>query len=178
MSKKDLRRELLLLSREQLIDIIVDAYSARKEIKDYFDFFVDPDVNKLTEKYQKGIAKELSRSKWGRSKARISVINNLLKEFQHYSPGNEYVLDLYLFALQMLLYTEYQLTFTDTLYKGISRLILKTLDIADEIAESAKAIDTISNLISPETVGITRIAKRLVSNTVESYQSVKDLKNM
>ena len=177
MSKNDLRRELLPLTREQLIDIITDAYSARKEIKAYFDFFVNPDVDKLSEKYQRDIAKELSRSKWGRSKARISVINKLLKDFQGYNPGNEHVLALYYYAIQLLLLTEYQLTFTDTLYKGISKLILKALEMADEQGESSKAIEIFSRIIDPETVGYTRIGKRLVRETIESYRVENPLKS-
>ncbi len=176
MSKNDLRRELLPLSREQLIDIIIDAYSARKEIKAYFDFFVDPDVDKLSEKYQKDIAKELSRSKWGRSKARISVINKLLKDFQGYNPGEEHVLSLYFYAIQFLLLTEYQLTFTDTLYKGIAKLVLKALEMADQQGESSKAIEIFSRIIDPETVGYTRIGKRLIRETIESYRSDHPLK--
>lgn len=177
MSKNDLRRELLPLKREQLIDIILDAYSARKEIKSYFDFFVDPDVDKLAERYQKDIAKELSRSKWGRSKARISTINKLLKDFQSYNPGDEHVLSLYIYALEMLLLAEYQLTFTNTLYNGIRKLAAKILEMADSQGEGSRAIEKFSGIIDPDTVGYSRIGKRMIRETLESYEPAKQLKS-
>ncbi|MDE6831676.1 MAG: hypothetical protein K2J07_02940, partial [Muribaculaceae bacterium] len=84
---------------------------------------------------------------------------------------------LYYYAIQLLLLTEYQLTFTDTLYKGISKLILKALEMADEQGESSKAIEILSRIIDPETVGYTRIGKRLVRETIESYRVENPLKS-
>lgn len=76
MSKSALRKELDRMSREQLEQIILDAYDAKREIKDYFEFFLNPDVNKLLDKQLAIVAKELSRVKWGTSRARVSIILN------------------------------------------------------------------------------------------------------
>ena len=51
MSKLRLTKEIKQLERHQLEQMILDAYAARKEIKEYFDFFLNPDVDKLIEKY-------------------------------------------------------------------------------------------------------------------------------
>ena len=54
MSKLLLKKEIKDLTRNQLEQMILDAYDAKKEIKEYFDFYVNPDVEKLTEKIQSG----------------------------------------------------------------------------------------------------------------------------
>ena len=46
MSKLRLTKEIKQLERHQLEQMILDAYAARKGIKEYFDFFLNPDVDK------------------------------------------------------------------------------------------------------------------------------------
>ena len=43
MSKIKLKKELQNMSREQLLDIILNVYDARKEAREYFEFFLNPD---------------------------------------------------------------------------------------------------------------------------------------
>ena len=42
MGKAQLKKEIQALSREELEHLVLEAYEARKEIKQYFDFFLDP----------------------------------------------------------------------------------------------------------------------------------------
>ena len=49
MSKLQLKKEIQKLERHQLEQMVLDAYAARKETKEYFEFFLNPDVEKLTE---------------------------------------------------------------------------------------------------------------------------------
>ena len=48
MGKAQLKKEIQTLSREQLEHLVLEAYEARKEIKQYFDFFIDPDAVSYT----------------------------------------------------------------------------------------------------------------------------------
>lgn len=43
MSKAALRKELVKMSQEQLVTLILDLYSARPQAKEYFEFFLSPD---------------------------------------------------------------------------------------------------------------------------------------
>ena len=43
MSKIQLKKELQTMEAPQLREMILEAYSARKEIKEYFEFFLNPD---------------------------------------------------------------------------------------------------------------------------------------
>jgi len=51
MSKSRLRKELSLLTKEQLIDLTLDAYAARREVKEFYDFFLKPDAQALQDKF-------------------------------------------------------------------------------------------------------------------------------
>lgn len=50
MSKALLKKELAHLDRDQLVEVILNAYSSSKEAKDYFEFFLNPDAEALLEK--------------------------------------------------------------------------------------------------------------------------------
>ena len=94
MGKLQLKKEIQALPREQLELMILEAYESRKEIKQYFDYFINPDVNKLADKYQLEISKEFYRSKRGYTKARITNIRRIYKEFQGFHPGFDKELEL------------------------------------------------------------------------------------
>lgn len=99
MSKLQLKKELNGMSKEQLEELILDMYTARPDAKAYFEFFLNPDVQKLYDKYAGKIDAEFCRSKYRRSKARISKVKAAVKEFASFNPGSEYVVRLRLHAL-------------------------------------------------------------------------------
>lgn len=176
MSKLKLKQELALLSREQLIEVVLEAYAAKREIKEYFDFFANPDIDKLLEKFEKDIAKEFSRTKWGRSKARISRISTLLRDFEGYRPGAEHVVTLYLFTINFGLLTEYAVTFTETLYKGLAKMITKTLEYADAHGEITRVIEAFDKVLDENSPGFSRIARRMMRQTIDTYNSASTIK--
>ena len=100
MSKVQLKKELARLDKDQLTALILDAYSARKEIKAYLDFFVDPDVDALYDKYALSIHREMSRGKYSRSTARMSRVRADIKEFASFGVEPETVIDLMCYALR------------------------------------------------------------------------------
>lgn len=59
MSKAALRKELVKMSQEQLVTLILDLYSARPQAKEYFEFFLNPDEKELYDKYVKIVEKEV-----------------------------------------------------------------------------------------------------------------------
>lgn len=140
MSKSSLRKELATLSQAQLIDIITDAYCARPEFKEYFEFFLNPDVDKLFEKYEKIITKELNRTKWGQSKARVSVFKKLLKEFAGFNPGPEPVFNFKMRVLRRIGLTEKFVDLTPTQIKYIGTLVGEIITFSNENQMADRAI--------------------------------------
>ncbi len=127
MSKAKLKKELQTLDKDQLIEVLLSTYSASTGAKEYLEFFLNPDVEALMEKKAKIVNKELSRSKYGYSKARVSVINKAVRDFASFGVGPEYVAR---FALQVFveyLRTERWLNFNATLCNATGKMITTAL---------------------------------------------------
>lgn len=131
MSKTALRKELESLTREQIIDVVLTAYSSKKSIKDYFDFFALPDVEKLYDKFMRELTKEIGRGKYRHSTARISRIRKSIKDFESFNPGTERVRDLRIATINMLIEQEKVKIFSDTLINGTLKLLNETIAYAD-----------------------------------------------
>ncbi|MDY4810591.1 MAG: DUF6155 family protein [Muribaculaceae bacterium] len=164
MSKIQLKKELQTMEAPQLREMILEAYSARKEIKEYFEFFLNPDIEHLLDKYQTIILKELRRTKRGSySKARISFIRKQIKEFSSFQPGYEALLDIRFFTLANAINLEAYLYYPDTLYKGIALLINDILDIANASQVFAETQQRLEKLLSKSTLGTRRYRTYLAS---------------
>lgn len=131
MSKSQLRKELSLLSKEQLIDLTLDAYSARREVKEFYDFFLKPDPQKLQDKYLKIIEREISRSKYPRMKCRVSVVKKALKNFASFDPGAEWVVETKVKSLLILLQAVSAMYYTETIARFASALLTDIIVTAD-----------------------------------------------
>lgn len=159
----------------QLVEVIMDAYGARTEIKDYFEYFLNPDVNKLRDKYLIQIAKEFSRSKWRQSKGRVSVINKAIKEFKGYQTGTENELNFYVSILTILMDTEFAIDLTDTQWKCADRMIMLILENADKGGFFEQYIKILVTMSAPETEGVTRRFKQAIRLCMMSYDPVATL---
>ena len=169
MSKLQLKKEIKNLTREQLEQLLLDAYDARKETKEYFDFFLNPDVEKLTEKYKVSISTEFSRSKRGHSKARISVIRKLLKEFASFHPGFDKEIDLQFYVVNFALMSEDIYYFSDTLMQGVATIMTGMIDLADRNLVADRLISQLTTLLNDESIG-TRYFRRLLRESLEQYR--------
>lgn len=132
MSKTQLKKELARLDNQQLTQLILDAYSARKEIKAYFDFFTDPDVDALYEKYALAIHKEMLRGKYGRSTARMSRVRSTIKEFASFGVDHEIVMDLMCYALSTALTVKMTKYTKSTFDKGMLTIAGDVLRLGDK----------------------------------------------
>ncbi len=122
MSISTLRKELTELSAEQLRSLVMDLYKTSKEAKEYLEFFVNPDLDKLYEKTIDNIAKEIKRSKYHRSKMRVSVVKQLISKFESYGAPAEKVNQLMLNALYFAGAISTSHYMTDSQYGYIKRL--------------------------------------------------------
>lgn len=147
MSKARLRKELETMDASQLRQIILDAYDARTEIKEYFEFFLNPDVEKLLEKFKKDLLKELNRSKWGLSKARVTKLKSLIKNLRGLNPGAEVVLKAQYTTLYCLGITEMQLSFPAALINYTHTIVDQILEFADENMMVEEALLKIREII-------------------------------
>lgn len=131
MSKASLKKELQNLTKEQIIEVVLDAYDARKETKEYFEFFLNPDVEKLTLKFNEAVAKEFRRSKWGYSKARASHLKKLLKEIAGYKLDAKVYVNAMLIMLQHAMICERFYHIGTPVENMMSGLVADTIKYSD-----------------------------------------------
>lgn len=164
MSKTQLKKELATLTNDQLVALVLDAYSARRETRDYFEFFLNPDADALKERYRVEIEREMTRGKYGASTMRITRIKRALKDFESFSPGVEYVLSLRLYAIESMINVERYKRFKDTQYRGCAALINETVVWASKNEIFDSCMDSVNRLLSPSGPQSTRMRRFLEQN--------------
>ncbi len=84
MSKAKLKKYLQTLPQEHLVQVILDLYDARKEAKEYLEFFMNPDTKAALEKAKKELYRNYFTPQ-GKPRAKMSVkegnetVNNFIK---------------------------------------------------------------------------------------------------
>jgi len=85
MSKVKLKKELQKLTKEQLIEQILDTYENNKAVKEFYNFFMNsnPENEKeLAEKYKKIIRKEFNVATPYRGSMKFSVAKRAIADFK------------------------------------------------------------------------------------------------
>ncbi len=80
MSKRELRKYLKELTKEQLEDQIIDLYTRFKDVKEYYDFAFNPKENELIEQCRFQISKEYYPVGTRKAKLRRSVAQKWIKK--------------------------------------------------------------------------------------------------
>ncbi|MEZ3590325.1 MAG: hypothetical protein K1V84_04760 [Muribaculaceae bacterium] len=167
MSKLKLKKELERMSPEHLRELLLDLYDARKEAKEYLEFYINPDAAKIIERYAKVIDREGERARRGR-RFRTTICSKAIKDFSSYGAGAEYEAQLMTRALDAALHVTAS-RYTDT----IDRWSEKTF--ADMLARlySAGLLDTslaaVKRLIERYRVARHPAAQRFAEAFAEYY---------
>ncbi|MDE6854122.1 MAG: hypothetical protein K2J38_03600 [Muribaculaceae bacterium] len=169
MSKTSLKKELMTFTSEQLVEVIMNAYGSSKEARDYFEFFLNPDPEQLLEKKLAILDKEMRRTKWGMSKARISIIRGLVKDFASYGVSAEHVLTLMLRIINTLI-TEYRyINYPETLLKGTQRLVRDCIEYAAANDLLSAALEQLNTMIRADigTPNFRRTVAQVMTDAIE-----------
>ena len=95
MSKSTVKKFLKTLTQEQLLESVMELYSASKEAKNYLDFMAEPNVEKEIEKRAVAIYKKLFRSpNYPAKRLKFADCNRIITEFEKMNPGAGYVAQL------------------------------------------------------------------------------------
>lgn len=100
MSKRDLKKYLKELTKEQLEDQLNELYEKFKDVKVYYDFAFNPNEEKLIGEAKVKIANEYFPIKGKRAKMRRSVAQKYIKHFITLGVDVTMVADLMLFTLE------------------------------------------------------------------------------
>nr|WP_253951962.1 DUF6155 family protein [Xylanibacter caecicola] len=102
---------MLSLSKEQITDIVLDLYDARKEARDYLEFYFAPDCNAELEKCKKIIRNEFFPTHGFSEKPSFAQCRKVISDFQKLKTEPTFVADLMLFYIEQG--CEYTLEFGD-----------------------------------------------------------------
>ena len=81
MSKRDLRKYLNELNKEQLEGQLIELYDKFSDVKVYYDFVFNPNEDKLVREAKFKISNEYFHVKGRKSKMRRSIVQKYIKHF-------------------------------------------------------------------------------------------------
>ena len=92
------------MPKEEIIGMVLEMYDARKEAKEYLEFYANPDEDGKLEEYKKIITEEFYPSR-GRQepKTRFSICRKAVSDYKKLKPSQDKLADLRCFAMSRTL---------------------------------------------------------------------------
>ncbi len=145
MGLNDIKKELMKLDKTKLIEFVSELYKTQKSVKEYLDFYFNPDEKTLYEKYRSQVI-EAFYPKRG-FKLDLSKGKKAISDFKKLGVSSKSLADL------MLCYVEAGVQFTndygdinENFYVSIERMFVQTLslmgkeDILDHFLERNRKV--------------------------------------
>lgn len=105
MSKRELKKELESFDKKKLIDLIADLYDKNKSVKEYLDYYVNPNEKESLKNYKSKV-KEAFYPKRGFG-FKIAIGKKAISDFRKLKPSSDSLIDL------MMCYVESGVEFTN-----------------------------------------------------------------
>ncbi len=131
MSKRELKKELIRFEKTQLIDLISDLYEKNKSVKEYLDYYLNPNETEIPKVY-KAKVREAFYPKRGFG-FKLSVGKKAISDFRKLKPSIESLVDL------LLCYVENGVEFTrefgdinEAYYSSIESVFADSMKLIDK----------------------------------------------
>lgn len=122
MSKAKLKKELQALSKEQLIEHVLDMYEKHKAVKEFYNFFLNAspaNEQACAEKYKKIIRKEFNLINPMNAGMKFSVAKRAIADFKNLQPSAHSLADIMLYLPECACEFTYQFgDMTEQFYIG------------------------------------------------------------
>lgn len=82
------------MTKEDLVEMVLALYDSKKEAKDYFEYFLNPNEEKAEEKCKAVFLKEYTKTGVRPPKGRISKCKKALQDFEALRPSVERRIDV------------------------------------------------------------------------------------
>lgn len=86
MSKSTIKKLLKSMTKDEIITMVLELYSARKEAKDYLEFYAEPDEQGKLEEYKDIIREEFYPKRNRDPQMRFSVCRKAVSDFKKLTP--------------------------------------------------------------------------------------------
>lgn len=148
MSKAQLKKLMREMSADDLADLVLQVYDARKEAKDFLEFFVNPDIRRKRELCEAAIDKEIQRVKRQRINIRITRLKEAIRQFASYGPEPDELAQLYMQTFVKLVDRGCRVTQTAAFRKGMCTFLKQTMAAIRANGMQPGQIDDIGNIIA------------------------------
>lgn len=102
MSKPALKKHLQTLTKEQVIEQVLELYDTCKPVKEFYEYYLNPNEKEQFEKYKAIIVNEFyPKGKYTEPKTRFSVAKKAIADFSSLKPSPRLVGDLMLTFSEM-----------------------------------------------------------------------------
>lgn len=89
------------MTKEDLVEMLMALYDSKKEAKDYFEYFLNPDEEKAEKKCKTVFLKEYTKTGVRPPKGRISKCKKALQDFEALRPSLEHRIDVRLYMAEL-----------------------------------------------------------------------------
>lgn len=149
MSKRELRKYLKELTKEQLENQITDLYQRFRPVKEYYDFAFNPNENELMEQCRFQISKEYYPIGNRKAKMRRSVAQKWIKKLIQLDADASMLADIMLFNIEIALtfsgeHIIRQESFFTSMYKSFDE-VLRFVSEKGILTEFKGRIEKIAN---------------------------------
>lgn len=100
MSKVKLKKLLLSLSKEQVVNVMLELYDASKEANTWLEFYLEPNSDAELEKYKKAIRSQFYGRNDHPKDPSFRECNKLITAFKKLVPDPHAIADLMLFYVE------------------------------------------------------------------------------
>ena len=94
MSKSTIKKLLLSMTKAEIIEMVLELYSARKEAKEYLEFYACPDEKGKLKEYKSVICEEFYPKKRREPQTRFSVCRKAVADFKKLKPSPDALAEL------------------------------------------------------------------------------------
>jgi hypothetical protein len=98
MGLKDIKKELKKLDKDKLIDLVADLYKKNKSVKEFFDFYINPNERELFNKYRDKVFEAFYPKRGFNLKLKDG--KQAIIEFKKLEPSSDLLADLMLFYVE------------------------------------------------------------------------------
>lgn len=99
MSKRELKKELLRFEKTQLIDLISDLYEKNKSVKEYLDYYLNPNEAEILKTYKTKVLEAFYPKRGFGFK--LSIGKKAISDFRKLKPSIESLIDLLLYYVEI-----------------------------------------------------------------------------
>ncbi|MBU1901298.1 hypothetical protein KKG82_02935 [Patescibacteria group bacterium] len=98
MGLTDIKKELKKLDKDKLIDLVADLYKKNKSVKEFLDFYVNPDERELFDKYRDKVFEAFYPKRGFNLKLKDG--KQAISDFKKLGPSSIFLADLMLFYVE------------------------------------------------------------------------------